>query len=295
MAKIGRFKNDQARAEYLRAYDALETLWPLPQTQVDIETSFGTTHVRSSGSGSGLPLVLLPSFPGNGLQWHGLIKDLTRDRTVYAFDAIGAAGKSVQTAPFTGEADIAAWLAEVLAGLGLTRAHVLGYSQGSRLASLLALYAPERLASVTLIEPNGLLVKMKWSVLFRIMRFGIRPTEANRVKMAAWLTPGVTMNEREIACLHAALAFHNTLGWPRLLEDAELQSISTPVLAVFGGDSVAGNAVAAAERVTDLLPHGQSRIVPGMGHGVIDQAPDEVVPRVLEFLAQHDHSDATPR
>lgn len=48
MARIGRFKDDEARAAYLRAYDAVADLWPMPATDVDVPTSFGTTRVRSS-------------------------------------------------------------------------------------------------------------------------------------------------------------------------------------------------------------------------------------------------------
>lgn len=132
MAKIGRFKNDEAREAHRRAYDALEVLWPLPSEQFDIPTQFGSTHVRKSGTGPGMPIVLLHPFPGNGLYWHGVIEDFARDRVVYALDTIGSAGRSVQTAP-VGQANFAVWFDEVMAGLGVERAHVVGYSQGGDL------------------------------------------------------------------------------------------------------------------------------------------------------------------
>lgn len=120
----------------------------------------------------------------------------------------------------------------------------------------------------------------------------MRPTDANREKMTAWLTPGVTMNDLEIACMKAALEYRTTLGWPRVLKDAELQSISTPTLAIFGGESVISAPVISAQRIADHLPHGESVIIPGMGHGILEQAADQVVPRILEFLEQRDRSDA---
>ncbi|MFI9504100.1 alpha/beta fold hydrolase [Nocardia sp. NPDC052566] len=288
MAKIGRFKSDQARETYEAAYAALAASWPLPATELDIPTSFGSTHVRRSGSGSGTPIVLLPSFGGNGLYWDFIVEDLARDRIVYAPDTIGVAGKSVQTAPIVGEADFATWFNEVMAGLGVGDVHLLGLSQGAWHASLVALHGPERLASVTLIEPNGIITKMRWTVLAKILRFGMNPTDEKWRKMTAWLTPGVTMSDAEFACARAALGYQTGLGWSRVLDDVELRSIATPLLAIFGGESVVCDPEAAVRRIADRVPNADTEIYPGMGHGVLDQIPEQVVPRVLHFLRQHD-------
>ncbi|UGT42888.1 alpha/beta hydrolase [Nocardia yamanashiensis] len=292
MGKIGRFKNDAARETYLAAYAALEPSWPLPARIYEVPTSFGATHVRQSGAGDGIPLVLLPSLGGNGLYWGFIAEALARDRVVYALDMIGAAGKSVQTAPLESEADIAVWFNEVLAGLDVDRVHVLGMSQGAWHASVIALHGPERLASVTLIEPNAIFGKMKWRVLFKIMKFAVNPSDASWRKMTAWLTPGVEMSAEQFACARAAMAYRTGLGWARVLKDEELQSITTPLLAIFGGDSVACEPVRDVERITAHLPNAQTRIYPGMGHGVLDRIPEQVVPRILRFLAERDRVGA---
>lgn len=65
--------------------------------------------------------------------------------------------------------------------------------------------------------------------------------------------------------------------------------------AIFGGESVVGDAEMAARRVAERLPNGESEIYPGMGHAVLDQIPDRVIPRILTFMAQHDHVPAAPR
>lgn len=177
---------------------------------------------------------------------------------------------------------------EVLAGLDVDRVHVLGMSQGAWHASVIALHGPERLASVTLIEPNAIFGKMKWRVLFKIMKFAVHPSDANWRKMTAWLTPGVEMIAEQFDCARAAMAYRTSLGWARVLKDEELQSITTPLLAIFGGDSVACDPVRDVERITVHLPNAQTRIYPGMGHGVLDQIPEQVVPRILRFLAERD-------
>ncbi|WP_242504125.1 alpha/beta fold hydrolase [Promicromonospora panici] len=102
---------------------------------------------------------------------------MARDRTVYALDTIGAAGCSVQTAPLHGDADYAAWFADVLDGLGLDRVHVLGESSGAWHATLVGLYAADRVASVSLIEPNGVVTRIPWRALLRMIRFGANTTD----------------------------------------------------------------------------------------------------------------------
>ena len=51
MPKIGRFKNEASKQAYESIYRELEGTWPVPSTQLDVPTSFGTTHIRRSGTG----------------------------------------------------------------------------------------------------------------------------------------------------------------------------------------------------------------------------------------------------
>ncbi|WP_036961274.1 alpha/beta fold hydrolase [Promicromonospora kroppenstedtii] len=288
MARIGRFRSDAARAEYLRAYAAMEGLWPLPATTAEVPTAYGSTHVRRSGSGEGLPLVLLHGFGGNGLYWYDVVERLARDREVLALDAVGAAGRSVQTAPLTHDADYGAWFAQVLDGLGLDRVHVLGESLGSWHATLVALHVPDRVASVSLIEPNGVITRTPFRALVRMLGFGANPTDAGWRRMGEWLTPGVSPTEAELACMKAAQGYRTAAGWARPLKDAELASIAPPLLALYGAESVLSEPDAARRRLAEHLPGAEVEIFPGTGHGVRGQVPDRVSARVAGFVARCD-------
>ncbi|WP_067691846.1 alpha/beta fold hydrolase [Nocardia jejuensis] len=288
--KLSAFKNDRARAEYMRAYETLERRWPIPAATVDIATSFGSTHVRHSGSGTETPLVLLHSFGANSLYWGFLIEELCGDRVVYMPEMVGAAGRSVQTAPMR-ETDFAIWFDEVLDALGLDRVHVVGYSHGAWHAVAAALHGAKRLESMTLVEPGGVFDKPTWGVLLKMIRFGMRKkTDENMRALAAWMTPGLDPTPEEFALGKAALAtFHMRIGWARLLKDAELQTITVPTLAIFGGDSVVSRGpLAAARRVTDHMPDAETEVYPGTGHAIFDQIPEEIVRRILTFVRQRD-------
>lgn len=131
MPKIGRFTSEEAKAAFLHAYDAVAAKWPVPSTNIDVGTAFGTTRVRRSGTGDGAPIVLLPGIGGNGQVWFRFVEQLARDRVVYTPDVIGWAGRCVQTAPLRDAGDIARWMADVLDGLGEDRIHLAGNSLGA--------------------------------------------------------------------------------------------------------------------------------------------------------------------
>ncbi|MFE3618451.1 alpha/beta fold hydrolase, partial [Streptomyces anulatus] len=190
MPKIGRFTSDEAKADYLRIYDAWAERWPIPSTVVDVETSFGTTRVRKSGSGTGAPVLLLPGTSGNGLVWQRFIEDFASERVVYTPDVIGWPGRCVQTAPVRDGADVAKWVVETLDGLGEDRVHLAGNSLGAWMAGMVGVYYSDRLASLTMFEPGGAtFAKPKWSLLLKFLAAGLRPTPERMRKLNAWLTP----------------------------------------------------------------------------------------------------------
>ena len=288
MARLGRFTSDAAHERYERAYRDLESLWPLPADDLEVPTVFGTTHVRRSGSGAGVPLVLLHGLNGNGLSWHAVVAELAADRVVYAPDVVGTAGRSVQTAPLTSPADYGSWGEGLLDGLGLERAHVLGYSEGAWFAALLAGRVSKRLASLTLGEGITTLVKPSKAVVARMVRAAVLPTRRSFERLDSWLTPGVTVTDADRALARAAMAYRRRTPWPSPLSDAELAAITAPTLAVFGAESRLGDVQAAGRRVLERVRGAEVEIVPGGGHGVLWQLPGQVLPRVTAFLRAHD-------
>ncbi|MFF0612827.1 alpha/beta fold hydrolase [Nocardia tengchongensis] len=289
MAKIGRFKNEQAKSDYLRAYDELAAQWPVPATDLDIETSFGTTRLRKSGNGEGAPIVLLPGMPGMGLFWMPFIEEMAREHVVYTVDPMGWAGRSEQTAPLKGQDDIVRWLVEVFDGIGAERVHLAGYSGGSWLSLLFASQRSDRLASITMLEPDAAsFLKPKWGLLFKFLLGGIRPTREKMEKFLEWMTPGVKLSEEMWTLTLAALKFRIAMPWSRLLPDEQLARVTAPTLVLFGETTIANDAHAAAARARECIPAADIEIIPGVGHEMLWAIPEIVIPRFLGFVEQHD-------
>lgn len=287
MNDIGGFKDPRARERFERAYAALAQLWPVESTVIDVPTRFGTTRVRRSGTGGGLPLVLLHPLAGNGLGWHPFVADLAADRAVLALDTIGTAGASVQTAPVRDAEDYAVWVDEVIAGLGIERAHLLGYSEGSWHAALAAVHRPARIAALVLGEPGSALARPPLGVLARMIWVGVVPTSANFARFEEWMTPGVNLTDEEKACAKASFGYRRRIPWVTPLAEDDLEKITAPTLALFGSETVMGDPRVAAARLR-VLADLEVQTYEGAGHGLLWQRRDEVLADIREFLRRHD-------
>ncbi|MBF6348487.1 MULTISPECIES: alpha/beta fold hydrolase [Nocardia] len=289
MPKIGRFTSDKAKSDFLRIYDAWAQRWPVPSTVVDVETSFGTTHVRKSGSGKGSPILLLPGTSGNGLVWQRFIADFASERVVYTPDVIGWPGRCVQTAPVRDGSDVAKWVVETLDGLGVSRVHLAGNSLGAWMAVMAGVHHSDRLASLTMFEPGGAtFTKPEWSLLLKFLAAGLRPTPERMRKLNAWLTPRAQLTDEEFAMVMAAVKFRSGMPWDRVLTDDELAAVTAPTLVLFGAHTVVSDPERGAARAREHIPSVDVQIYPGVGHDLLWANQDEVIPRFLEFADKHD-------
>ncbi len=109
--------------------------------------------VRTTGAGDE-PLVLLHGFAGSGEIWHDLQGELGAQATCHAVDLPGHAGSMGY--PGAGPAKVAVGaVLEAMTRRGVESFHVCGHSFGGAVATLIALTAPQRVRSLTLLAPGG--------------------------------------------------------------------------------------------------------------------------------------------
>ena len=121
----------------------------------DIEAGGRRLRVLDIGSGEAVPLVLVHGFGADLNAWMFNQPALAERRRVVAFDLPGHGGAEKRVG--AGDIDMfAAAVADVLAALGLDRAHLVGHSMGGAIAIAVARRRPERVASLTLLSAAGL-------------------------------------------------------------------------------------------------------------------------------------------
>ncbi|WP_149760390.1 alpha/beta fold hydrolase [Neomesorhizobium albiziae] len=110
-------------------------------------------YALQSGQGP-QTVVLLHGFGGCHGLWRPVQQALARDARVLAYDLPGHGGSLDW--PEAGPAKVA--VRAILADLeerGVDRFHIAGHSMGGAIAAMMALAAPSRVASLTLLAPGG--------------------------------------------------------------------------------------------------------------------------------------------
>ncbi|MFD4249998.1 alpha/beta fold hydrolase [Amycolatopsis thermoflava] len=295
---LGGFTSPQARVAYDAAYDRGFAALPAPAEERDVATAFGTARVYRFGEPGPAPMVLLPGRAGTTIMWEPNLPAFIARGPVYALDLIGEPGRSEQTAPIRDADDQAAWLDTVLATLGLRDVHLVGYSFGGWLAANLAVRAPDRLASLTLIDPVRTFATFPVSLLVRTALAlvpGIR--RWSRPAFLAWISGGAEVAEDDpVATVidEGMRTYRIALPTPLLFTDAQLRGLTVPVLALIAARSVIHDGRRAAARARELLPDARVELWPAATHAIAGESAAEVNARVLEFLAELEQRRESP-
>lgn len=243
--------------------------------------------------GDGELVVLLHGLGGSRVAWDAQLTSVGTHRRVAAWDMPGyglAAPLSDDPLTFRALADAAAgWIS----ALGAERAHVVGISMGSMVAQYLAAWHPNSVRSLTLLSSSpkfgmdGTAAESWRAARLAPLDAGWEPVEfAERVlrniggpnltdtayesQRAAMARVAGRALRRSINCLvtHDATALLTTITAPTLVVVGELDR-ETPL--------------PYSQYLVDHLPNARLAVVPGVGHLLNAEAPEQV----NRLLAEH--------
>jgi pimeloyl-ACP methyl ester carboxylesterase len=293
--KIGRYTSPAGRTRFEAAYDdGMKTL-PVPSGVEDVVTDFGRVRVYRFGDAAGPPVVLLHARGGTTVVWQPNLPTFVEQRRVYSIDLLGEAGRSEQTAPIRNADDQAAWLATVLEQLEIDTAHLVGVSVGGWMACNQAVREPQRLASISLLDPASTFAPLPISAILRtvptivpIVRNWAVPRFLSWVDAQGSASPEDDPVGRVIGA--SMREYRPALPQPKLFTDDELRSISVPTLALIAGRSVMHDPQRAVDRAEALIPNAQVELWPEATHSISGQFADKVNARVLRFIEHVDRA-----
>jgi pimeloyl-ACP methyl ester carboxylesterase len=279
------YRSKAAHAAAMQAYDAMLRHVHVPWGALRVPTRFGTTHVLTAGPEAAPCVVLLHGWNACAAGWWPQIDALASHYRLYAPDTIGQGGRSAPSRPPTRGPSYGLWLADVLDGLGIACAFFVGSSGGAWLALKLAELAPDRMAAAALLGPAGIVP--------------VRPGFAIRALLGGWLSPGekgarrfaelvspppLTIDEAHYReGLPFAIGLRAQLPPPTLSDEA-LHTLGAPTLILTGEHEAVFDPRAVIARARKIPGLRAAEILPGAGHDLTYDRPDEVSRRVVEFL-----------
>ncbi len=286
--------------------DALNRAADLTITDAWVDVDGLRTHYLTGGEGP--PLVLLHGHGDSSGSWRRVLPALARTYRVLAPDTPGA-GESTKFSDYSQPPSFYSnFLARFLDTLHLERVSLVGNSHGGNIALRLALVAPERVTSLSLVDSSGLgrminpalialtlpgsgdasvawlstpLGAPQWALMLASLAFGhplLAPPEwlAQQYRLAQ--TPGHLHGA--VACLRGEL---DLAGQREVVLD-ELPRLEVPTLVVWGANDLvvpSYHATAAAAR----LKNGRLVLMPNCGHLPHVQRPGVFVDTLNQFLA----------
>ena len=274
----------------------------------------GELRLHTVIGGEGPPLLLVHGWPENWYAWRLVMPELARDFEVIAVDQRGM-GLSDKPAGGYDAGTLADDLVALMDALGHERFAVVGHDTGYIIGYALAADHPDRVARVALAEIPGApgvslapplfvpepINNRVWHLAFnrvndeltqQLVRgrediffgyeFAIQggqkglPDEVLRYYFDLYSDPDV---------LRGSFGLYRALD-ATLAQNAERKNrpLTMPVLAIGGaeswGEEVGNGMKLAADDV-------QSVVIPGAGHWVAEQAPEEMLAALTEFLAPY--------
>ena len=170
----------------------------------------------------------------------------------------------------------------VLDALGVSCAHVVGFSDGAIEALLMARDAPERVASVLALganlTPEGVLEESGWDLAGNVSI--LRAWQSWAADPGEGIDPELLSPTPKEAATSAEL-LQLMLEEPHI-DAASLSSISCPATIMVGEfDCIRDDETVA---IFNAIPGARLVVVPGCGHSIPKHAPDTLIAELMRLL-----------
>lgn len=270
----------------------------------DAEVNGTRIHYRIGGKGPAV--VLLHGYAETSHMWNPLMPLLVRDHTVIVADLRGA-GRSSKPEGGYDKKNMAVDIHEVVKSLGIERASVVGHDIGLMVAYAYAAQFPDQTERVVLMDaflPGIGSWKDVWLLrdLWHFHFHGETPLALVKGRERIYFEHfwndfaadrARSLSEADRQFYAAAYAqpggmragFEYFKNFERDADDfARLAATPLPMpMLVLSGEKAGGSFLIEQGRL--VAGNVQGVVVKGAGHWLMEEAPDQVIPALLEFLA----------
>lgn len=277
------FKSIEGREKIREYYNNILSVFPLAKRYVD--TSFGKTFVLEAGSDENPAIILLHGSCSNSAAWLGDMQALLGYFHVYAVDILGEPGNSEENRLNINSDEYPRWLNEVLDGLNIGNAVIMGNSMGGWLSLHYAAAYPNRTTALVLLAASGI-IPPKEAFMAQTAEINNNPEGAAAVNEAVMSDEAIPKEVRDY--MNLVMENFNPITDPLpVLTDSQMHALNMPVLLIAGTSDLTMDSEKAAERLLKLVP--KAKVNLQEGSHVIMSASDTVIPFLIGELDHGNH------
>ena len=254
-------------------------------------------HYTVTGSGPALLFLSGTAWPGWPWELHQ-VPEFARDHTTIVYDQRGTGNSTARSTDFS-TTRLAADAAALLDHLGIDHAILCGHSNGGRVAQMVALEHPHKVAKLILVSAggthhtSGIPLKMAVNLAEKGYAAHLRSSSiaagsskryyiANRAKVEAFVELLVATRTPLETMLRHVIARQASDTTSRIGE------IRVPTLVLAGDDETHGDAgtthLQFAHILAERIPNATLVILPGEGHFYAFYEPEKTNALIREFL-----------
>lgn len=290
------FVSERAREQFRDMYQAAEErYWRMPFEDFYVETKAGRTHIRAAGPEEGRPVLLFPGITMTSLVWAPNALALARHFRIYAVDPIYDFGLSEPRRLYYTRRAMVEWIHDIVRGLGLSRASLVGHSYGGWLSAEFALAHPDEAASIVLIAPGATISPMSRYFLALCILTIAYPGEGAKRVYRYTLRDAMEYNDAAYFDFPSLLRFERLCfsayrrripADPRVLTAEDWSRLTLPVLLIIGRHEKLYDPATVMDSMAARAPHVKRLLVEGAGHDVCLVKAQEVNEAILRFLGE---------
>jgi pimeloyl-ACP methyl ester carboxylesterase len=284
---------------------------PQPKYQ-EVFIDVAGSRVRYLHAGNGKPIVLIHGLVGASENWRNNIDALARHASVYAIDLVNMGKSQSVEGRDAGLSASAKRVISIMDALNLAEADIIGHSHGGAVALMLAALRPKRVRKLILFAPanpysrssdvmvrvystrwGGLLAWMLPYLPAPIQRVALGPMYGGPDRVVDKCLQEIVVGLRNPDILRHVLCVIRCWSAEMVKLKAAIRRVKKiPILLVWG-DRDCTVSLNSAIPLKRKLRASELIVLPGCGHSVFEENPQESNRIMLEWLGRD--SSSTPR
>lgn len=251
----------------------------------------GTVGTSFLSAGTGVPVVLLHGGGAGAVTWYPSIGALAKEFFVIAPDIVGY-GESEKPEGAYDRPFFSKWLGEFLDAVGISRAHVVGLSQGGAIALQFALDHPNRVDKLVLVNSGALGAKPSTQALLTMLWMNVAPSRLANWFFSRFLLSNPAARDRNhgfysievLKKVGGKNAFSRGRGAAVSEIGEDVLRTIQPETCLIWGDEDRLFPVETGERAARIIPNARLCRIQKAGHLCLMDQPEAFNEALLSFL-----------